>query len=46
MQQKLIQDVISVLRDRIFVQMPEMAQMKFKSSVASKMHLGHATVPN
>jgi hypothetical protein len=41
-----IQDIASVLPDRVFVQMAGIAQMKFKSSVASKMHLVRVAVPN
>jgi hypothetical protein len=35
---RVMQDVASVLPDRHFVQIPEAAQIKFKSSVAGALH--------
>jgi hypothetical protein len=34
-----MQDFASVLRDRCFVQMAEVVRIKFKSSVARRLHL-------
>ena len=38
MQVTLIQDIVSVISDRVFVQIARLAQIKFKSSVAGRMH--------
>src|SRR6266480_4884347 len=46
MQNVVMQDFASVLRDRVFVQMAEAPPTKFKSSVACRLHLTAGTVPN
>jgi hypothetical protein len=38
--------IASVLPDRIFVQMPEASQIKFKLSVAAALHSGFQKGPN
>jgi hypothetical protein len=41
-----MQDMASVLPDRVFVQMRGAAQIKFKLSVAGALHLSAEKVPN
>jgi len=46
MQAVLTQDTISVIPDRRFVQIAWLAPIKFKSSVAWRMHSATYPVPN